>query len=75
MIAGNLLRSGENRDSNGDIKATSLFGQFGWGEIDGDSSGGKIKVGVDNGAAHTVFTFFYRRFRQADHMQAGQAVG
>jgi hypothetical protein len=58
QIAGYLVKGNEHADGNSQIKAATFFGQFGWCQVDGDAACGEFKVGVDNGAAHTVFAFF-----------------
>ena len=45
LIAGQLIGGGEDGDGYSYIKAATFFGQFSWGEIDGDTSGGKFKMG------------------------------
>lgn len=70
-----LLGSGENADGDGQIEAATLLGQIGGGQIDRDVFGRELEVAVEQGAAHPIPRLLHRGFRQAHHVESGQAVG
>ncbi len=70
-----LLGGGENADGDGQIETASLLGQIGGGQIDCDVLGGELEIAVEQGTAHPIPRLLHRGFRQAHHVEGGQAVG
>ncbi len=74
-VFGNLTGGGQNAQGNRQVKPSAFFGQIGGREVDGNPPGGKFQVTVEDGTAHPVLAFLHGGFRQAHHIQGGQAVG
>ena len=62
-VAGQLARSGENANGDGQIKAATLLGQIRRRQVHGDASAGKFEMGIEQGAAYPILAFLHRRFR------------
>ena len=76
QTSGRQLSRGEQQpQGDGQIEATTLLGQVGGSQVEGDTPQRVFEAGIDQGAAHPLPTLLHRRLRQADQRHAGQAVG
>ena len=64
-IAIDLATGGEDAERNGKIEPTAILGQVGGRKIHGDAARGAFKLRTEDGGAHAITGFAYRRFRQA----------
>jgi hypothetical protein len=67
-----LARSGQNAKGNGQIKATTFFGQVSGSEVDRNATSGEIEPGIQKSTANPLSALADAGLRETDNRKCGQ---